>query len=127
MKVTLQRFGRKRRLVLMFEWLTLWPTCGALAVSSQRRDMIGKSSSIPALANGARRARGGPKSRPFPGTRGRIGGSGRRVKVFGDGKCLIAWQFCKNFSGLTHHIKGAIAADMVGAHNFWSCRARFAA
>ena len=26
--VTLHRFGRNRRLVLMFEWLTLWPTCG---------------------------------------------------------------------------------------------------
>src|SRR4029450_9537926 len=39
MKVTLHRFGRKRRLVLMFEWLTLWPTCGPLAVSSQRRDI----------------------------------------------------------------------------------------
>src|SRR6201994_2055914 len=39
MKVTLHRFGRKRRLVLMLEWLTLWPTSGPLAVSSQRRDM----------------------------------------------------------------------------------------
>src|SRR6476661_3336842 len=39
MKVTLTRFGRKRRLVLMFEWLTLWPTWGPLAVSSQRRDI----------------------------------------------------------------------------------------
>jgi hypothetical protein len=29
-----------RRLVLMFEWLTLWPTKGPLPVSSQRRDMI---------------------------------------------------------------------------------------
>src|SRR5581483_2299073 len=39
MKVTLHRFGRKRRLVLMLEWLTLWPVWGPLAVSSQRRDM----------------------------------------------------------------------------------------
>ena len=38
--VTLSRFGRKRRLVLMFEWLTLWPTCGPLPVKSQRRDMV---------------------------------------------------------------------------------------
>src|SRR5438093_1594445 len=38
--VTLSRFGRNRRLVLMFEWLTLWPTRGPLAVSSQRRDMV---------------------------------------------------------------------------------------
>src|SRR5258708_2461841 len=39
MKVTLHRFGRNRRLVLILEWLTLWPTCGPLAVSSQRRDI----------------------------------------------------------------------------------------
>jgi hypothetical protein len=26
-------------LVLMFEWLTLWPTIGPIPVSSQRRDM----------------------------------------------------------------------------------------
>src|SRR4051794_24188966 len=38
--VTLSRFGRKRRLVLMFEWLTLWPTWGPLPVKSQRRDMV---------------------------------------------------------------------------------------
>src|SRR5947209_766285 len=38
--VTFSRFGRKRRLVLMFEWLTLWPTCGPLPVRSQRRDMV---------------------------------------------------------------------------------------
>src|SRR3954452_15930197 len=31
--------GRKRRLVLMLEWLTLWPTIGPTPVSSQRRDM----------------------------------------------------------------------------------------
>src|ERR1700758_4287439 len=40
MNVTLTRFGRKRRLVLMLEWLTLWPTWGPLAVSSQRRDIV---------------------------------------------------------------------------------------
>src|ERR1700687_4490185 len=39
MKVTLHRFGRNRGLVLMLEWLTLWPTWGPLAVSSQRRDI----------------------------------------------------------------------------------------
>src|ERR1700757_2203364 len=39
MKVTLHRFGRKRRLVLMLEWLTLWPVRGPLAVSSPRRDI----------------------------------------------------------------------------------------
>src|SRR4051794_24767861 len=48
--VTLRRFGRKRRLVLMFEWLTLWPTCGPLPVRSHRRDMVEileKSAEIP--------------------------------------------------------------------------------
>src|SRR4051794_21699182 len=40
MKVTLQRLGRNLRLVLMLEWLTLWPTWGPLAVSSQRRDIF---------------------------------------------------------------------------------------
>src|SRR6185436_12962062 len=38
--VTLIRLGRKRRFVLMFEWLTLWPTRGPLLVRSQRRDMV---------------------------------------------------------------------------------------
>ena len=37
--VTLRRLGRNRRLVLMLEWLTLWPTWGPLPVNSQRRDM----------------------------------------------------------------------------------------
>src|SRR6188768_3550174 len=67
MNVTLHRFGRKRRLVLMLEWLTLWPTWGPLAVSSQRRD-IEKTLFHPRRRFSARRARGGPKSRPFPGT-----------------------------------------------------------
>ena len=31
--------GRKRRFVLMLEWLTLWPTIGPTPVSSQRRDI----------------------------------------------------------------------------------------
>jgi hypothetical protein len=33
------RFGKKRRFVLMFEWLTLWPTWAVLPVNSHRRDM----------------------------------------------------------------------------------------
>src|SRR5581483_10286759 len=37
--VTLHRFGRNRRLVLRFEWLTLWPTRAVLPVNSHRRDM----------------------------------------------------------------------------------------
>src|SRR6266498_304234 len=38
-RVTLQRLGRNRRLVLRFEWLTLWPVCAVLPVRSHRRDM----------------------------------------------------------------------------------------
>ena len=38
-RVTLSRLGRKRRLVLMLEWLTLWPTCAVLPVKSHRRDI----------------------------------------------------------------------------------------
>jgi hypothetical protein len=38
--VTLQRFGRNRVLVLMFEWLTRLPDWTALPVNSQRRDMM---------------------------------------------------------------------------------------
>src|ERR1051326_5203019 len=37
MSVTLHRLGRNRRLVLRFEWLTLWPTRAPLPVNSQRR------------------------------------------------------------------------------------------
>src|SRR5581483_7557355 len=62
MKVTLHRFGRKRRLVLILEWLTLWPTCGLLAVSSQRRDIVEKSSSIPAAVHASAGQRHGPNN-----------------------------------------------------------------
>jgi hypothetical protein len=37
--VALTKFGRNRRLVLIFEWLTLWPTWADLPVNSHRRDM----------------------------------------------------------------------------------------
>ncbi len=37
--VTFTKFGKKRRLVLIFEWLTLWPTWADLPVNSHRRDM----------------------------------------------------------------------------------------
>src|SRR5207302_817037 len=43
-KVTFNRLGRNRRLVLRLEWLTLCPTCAPLPVSSQRRDMAIPSS-----------------------------------------------------------------------------------
>jgi hypothetical protein len=36
-------------LVLMFEWLTLWPTCAPLPVKSHRRD-IGKPLNFPEQA-----------------------------------------------------------------------------
>src|ERR1700704_3118166 len=63
MKVTLHRLGRNLRLVLMLEWLTLWPTWGPLAVSSQRRDIA----KILLLARISRpcKARRGLKSRSF--------------------------------------------------------------
>ena len=38
--VTLHRFGKNLRLVLRFEWLTLWPLWTAFPVSSQRRLMV---------------------------------------------------------------------------------------
>src|SRR3990170_1570108 len=38
--VTLQRFGRKRRLVRRLAWLTLLPVSTALPVSSQRRAIV---------------------------------------------------------------------------------------
>src|SRR5205085_7282141 len=63
MKVTLQRFGKNLRLVLMLEWLTVWPVWGPLAVSSQRRDMVSNSSKL-ALAR-LRRRRRGSISGPF--------------------------------------------------------------
>src|SRR5580692_10069785 len=62
MKVTLHRFGRNRRLVLIFEWLTLWPTSGPLAVSSQRRD-IAKILFHPRPSVLFKARRGGSKSR----------------------------------------------------------------
>src|SRR6202049_886037 len=64
MKVTLHRFGRNRRLVLMLEWLTLWPTCGLLAVSSQRRDIFKNPLPSPALPRAHQARPGGSKSRP---------------------------------------------------------------
>src|SRR5262245_61563153 len=43
--VTFSRFGRNRRLVLRFEWLTLCPTCADLPVNSHRHDMANSSRS----------------------------------------------------------------------------------
>src|SRR3981081_4718926 len=75
MKVTLHRFGRNRRLVLILEWLTLWPTCGPLAVSSQRRDISGNPlPSPPVIPRGS-------KFTSIWGTGGRIGADAWGVKV----------------------------------------------
>src|ERR1700674_501923 len=38
--VTFKRLGKNRRLVLRFEWLTLWPVCAVFPVRSHRRDMV---------------------------------------------------------------------------------------
>src|ERR1700722_9118535 len=77
MKVTLHRFGRKRRLVLMLEWLTVWPTCGPLAVSSQRRD-ISKILCRPRTFPPS-----GVQNHVHLGSRGRIGRVAGGVKVLG--------------------------------------------
>src|SRR5882762_8446872 len=80
MKVTLHRFGRNRRLVLMLEWLTLWPVWGALAVSSQRRDIA----QIPLASPAHRHASGAARGFKFTSVsrnRGRIGGKPCGVKV----------------------------------------------
>src|SRR5258707_4015 len=70
--VTLTRLGRKRRLVFMFEWLTVCPTCAPFPVNSQRRDML-KTSRFRRLRPRARRMkhRGliGPRTYREPGER----------------------------------------------------------
>src|SRR5690606_12858679 len=61
--------GRKRRLVLMFEWLTLWPTIGPIPVSSQRRDILRSSRSHPRYVSGRMKqvfAAGGPLRERWP-------------------------------------------------------------
>ena len=59
--VTLNRFGRNRRLVLMLEWLTLWPTMRRLPVRSQRRD-IAKPSNSAAPSGAGIGGFGGPRT-----------------------------------------------------------------
>src|SRR4029079_1518458 len=85
MNVTLVRFGRKRRLVLIFEWLTLWPTWGPLAVSSQRRDMA------KILQNCASPAGPGAGSLASAGAAGRIGGNGYQRQAFGPPQRTPFW------------------------------------
>src|SRR6202035_2844600 len=79
MKVTLHRFGRNRRLVLIFEWLTLWPTSGPLAVSSQRRDIA--LNPLPSRPSVLFKVRRGVQNHVHPGNRGRIGAERQGVKV----------------------------------------------
>src|ERR1700712_4622806 len=87
MKVTLHRFGRNRRLVLILEWLTLLPTSGPLAVSSQRRDI--SSNPLPASPAGPVGRVAGSKSRPswerrtYRGRRGRRQGFAGGLKAAG--------------------------------------------
>src|SRR5437868_8122472 len=116
MKVTLQRFGRNLRLVLMLEWLTLWPVWGALAVSSQRRDMVSKSSKL-ALARPRRRRRGSILG-PFR--------NGRTYRQ--SGRKRQGWRGCgggcknRDFFKRTNHIKGAFAADMMARSEDFSAQ-----
>src|SRR3954467_7892033 len=81
MKVTLTRFGRNRRLVLMFEWLTLWPVSGPLAVSSQRRDIL-QILFHPRLKAAHTLPPRGSKIMSISRNGGPIGPMGRMVKVF---------------------------------------------
>src|SRR4051794_37519376 len=107
MKVTLQRLGKNLRLVLMLEWLTLWPVWGALAVSSQRRDMVLKSSKR-ALARQRRRRRGSI-SGPFRNGRTYRQSARKRQGWRGRGGTRENRDFFKR----TNHIKGAFAADIM--------------
>src|SRR5450755_3569567 len=109
MKVTLHRFGRNRRVVLILEWLTLWPTIGPLAVSSQRRD-IAKSSSVPRLdASGVHKLRPSREPRTYRGRAARR--QGRRLCFLARPGAPQKGGFARSSIGLRHHINGAIAAE----------------
>src|ERR1700709_2295236 len=92
MKVTLHRFGRNRRLVLILEWLTLWPTIGPLAVSSQRRDIAQNPLPSPPSAL-HRKGQRGVQIHVHPGNRRRIGGERQGVKVGGVPKARVRAGF----------------------------------
>src|SRR6185369_16513337 len=112
MKVTLTRFGRKRRLVLMFEWLTLWPTWGPLAVSSQRRDILKILFHPRPWQSALSRPAGVQIHVHFqePRTyRGRRPGGQGCLPGLEAGISLNA----RGSSHLRHHIKGAIPADIM--------------
>src|SRR3977135_3339205 len=97
MKVTLHRFGRNRRLVLILEWLTLWPTWGPLAVSSQRRDIVENPLPSPGLWFRCFGSHTGGLNHVHLGNGGRIGAEQGGVKVLaapeGGGKAGLAGIF----------------------------------
>src|SRR3984957_4239249 len=113
MKVTLHRFGRNRRLVLIFEWLTLWPTSGPLAVSSQRRDIV--LNPLPSRPPFPFRVRCRVENHVHPGHRGRIGGARQGVKVCSPRQAVETAVFAGIQTGLGHHINGVFADDIIAA------------
>src|SRR5262249_8320223 len=88
--------GRKRRLVLMLEWLTLCPTCAVLPVKSHRRDMAVTSKSpdcllVPRRACG--RAIGPSAARREP--RGPISSTGKGGKAGVFAVAVAAGRACR--------------------------------
>src|SRR5262249_38077908 len=74
--VTFIRFGKKRRLDLMFEWLTLWPTWADLPVNSHRRDMgvpLGSHALRPITQSVANPGSFGPRTYNDLGRGGQVG------------------------------------------------------
>src|SRR4051794_13349796 len=123
MKVTLHRFGRNRRLVLILEWLTLWPTWGPLAVSSQRRDI--SKNPLPSLIFRPAGGRNRGSNRVHPGSGGRIEGKAGGVKVL---TARVRFPqapesppmagFRGRSSASRHHINGVFTTDISGIAGF---------
>src|SRR5262249_19780768 len=63
--VTFIRFGKKRRLDLMFEWLTLWPTGAVSPVIAPRGDGASLGRSCPPADDAERGNRGSFGSRTY--------------------------------------------------------------